>query len=105
MAYELDRRDTYRFSAMELGPFATLQQNLAEALIAAEPHDLPNSINTFMGNRMVTVFGYGDLMIYLEVERIPNTVSLYLVVDRMKLPDWFVYPTGTWFENFDLGDS
>lgn len=28
--------------------------------------------------------------------------SLYLVVDGKNLPDWFIYPTGPWFEQIDL---
>jgi hypothetical protein len=101
MPYHLDRTPTYRFSVEELGPLAKLQLRLALRVIKARPRTLPNSITTELGGRAVTLFGFGDLAIYLEL-RDPDTVALYLVVDGKNLPDWFVNPTGTWFELIEL---
>lgn len=101
MPHQLDRTPTYRFALLELGPLAKLQVRLAERLIRARPTNLPNSFQRTLAGRTVTVFGFGDLMFYLEVRR-PGVVSLYLVVDTKNLPDWFVNPTGDWYEQLDL---
>jgi hypothetical protein len=101
MRYKLDRTPTYRFSADHLGPLATLQLRLAERLIRAGPGRLSNTVSVRLGGRPVTLFGFGDLAIYLE-SRQAGIVSLYLVVDGRNLPEWFVNPTGTWFELLDL---
>jgi hypothetical protein len=101
MPYELDRTPTYRLSAQYLGPLATIQLRLAERLIKSRPDKLPNTVEVPLGGRTVTLFGFGDLAIYLELRQ-PGTVSLYIVVDGKHLPDWFVNPTGSWFELVDL---
>jgi hypothetical protein len=101
MAYDLYRTPTYEFSVGELGPLARIQLRLAEELIRGDPENLPNTIDTVLGGRRVTLLGAGDLAIYLEV-RPPTRVSLYLVVDGRNLPDWYQHPTGTWFEDIDL---
>ncbi len=101
MANKLDRRDTYRFSADHLGPLATILLRLAEQVRRSRGPRLTNTVPVHIGGRDVTLFGFGDLAIYLEI-RTPGVTSLYLVVDRLNLPDWFVRPTGTWFELLDL---
>ena len=104
MPYKLDRTPTYRFAARDhLGPLATLQLRLAERVIADHPYRLTPAIKVWLGGRNVTLYAYGDLMIYLEI-RDSETVSLYLVLDSKNLPEWFVKPTGTWFERIDLTD-
>lgn len=67
MRYELDRRQEYRFSARELGPFARLQLALAEEAISTNADQLPDTIETVLAGRRVTIFGYGDLLIYIEL--------------------------------------
>jgi hypothetical protein len=103
MPYVLDRTPTYRFSAKDLGPLARLQLRLAERVIAARPHTVPNTVPVSLGGRTVTLLGFGDLAIYFDL-REPNVVTMYLVVDGKNLPDWFSQPTGTWFEQIDLTD-
>ena len=102
MPYKLDKTPTYRFAVQDhLGPLALLQLRFAERLIRARADRLPNTIKVRLGGRDVTLFGFGDLAIYLEI-RTPGTVSLYLVVDGKNLPDWFTNPTGTWFESMTI---
>jgi hypothetical protein len=62
---------------------------------------LTNTVPVRIGGRKATLFGFGDLMIWLEI-RVAGLTTLYLVVDRLNLPEWFVRPTGTWFELLDL---
>jgi hypothetical protein len=93
--YSLNRIPTYRFSVQELGRIARVQLRLAERVIRTRADRLPNSISVQLGGRPVTLFGFGDLRIYLAVHE-AAAVSLYLVVDSADLPDWFVFPTGTW---------
>ena len=101
MPYSLNRTPTYRFSVQELGRIARVQLRLAERVIRARADRLPNSISVQLGGRQVTLFGFGDLRFYLALHE-EAAVSLYLVVDSTDLPDWCVYPTGTWFEDLDL---
>jgi hypothetical protein len=54
-----------------------------------------------MGNRMVILQETARLLTYFH--RVDgDEVSLDLVVDLRDPPDWFVQPTGTWFEHLDL---
>lgn len=101
MAYKLDRRREYRFSADHLGPLARLQLRFAESVIADRADRLSNTTQVMLAGREVTLYGYADLAIYLEIT-LPGRVELYLVVDGRNLPDWYTHPTGTWFEEMDL---
>ena len=101
MANKLDRTPTYLFAADHLGPLAKTQLWLAEQVVRSRGARLTNIVPVNIGNRDVTLFGFGDLAIWLE--HFPRrTTKLYLVVDRLSLPEWFVKPTGTWFELLDL---
>jgi hypothetical protein len=101
MAHRLDKTPTYLYSADFLGPLAKLQLRFAEQSIRSRGDRLTNTIQVWMGKRTVTLYQFGDLSIYLEI-RAPKVVTLYLVVDAHSLPDWFVYPTGDWFEDVDF---
>ena len=101
MAYKLDRTPTYRFAVEHLGPVARIQLRLAERDIRSKGETLENAVRVRMGGRNVLGYGFGDLTVYFE-NRYAGVVSLYLVVDARNLPDWFVYPTGDWYEDMDL---
>ena len=101
MPNKLKRRSEYKRATADLGRLSKLHLRLAEIGIADNPDHMNGRASVVLGGRPVTLEYNGDLRIWFH-RLDADTVSLDLVVDVRDLPDWFVQPTGSWFEQMQI---
>ena len=101
MTNRLKRRSEYLRSIADLSLSARMRLRAAELGIADDPDHRESRIDTVLGGRSVVLEGNGSLLVYFH-RLDAGAVSLDLVVDLEDPPDWYVQPTGTWFEFMEL---
>jgi hypothetical protein len=101
MAAKLDKRAEYNRSVADLGRTASLLLQVVERGIADNPDHRERRGEVWLAGRWVVLELNGGLGVYFH-RLSADVVSLDLAVDFEDPPDWFVGPTGTWFELMDL---
>jgi hypothetical protein len=99
MATLLRRRKEFQFARAELDWTAELRLRAAERVLENGADTVRPQLAIPFGRRTVILWQYRGLAIYFHwLDEV--SISLDLVIDIGNPPDWFVRPSGTWFERY-----
>lgn len=105
MATNLKRREEYKFAVRDMSLTAQGRVRAAERRLQQGANELPVT-PVHLGHRTLLLWQYRRIAIWFHWLD-TDTVSLDLAVDLNDLPEWWVQPTGTWYETYarDLEQS